>query len=111
MSISPPLTPAANYHLNETYWANGAASQLSGLPGLPTINYGVDGEGRRNSTSANSGQNPVTSATFNVASQPTQVNFGSSDSDAFTYDSNTGRMTQYQFNVNGQSVTGALTWN
>jgi RHS repeat-associated protein len=43
--------------------------------------------------------------------QLTQVNLGSSDSDAFGYDSNTDAMTQYKFNVNGQSVTGNPTWN
>src|SRR5581483_4002166 len=33
------------------------------------------------------------------------------DSDAFTYDPNTGRLHTYQFNVNSQSDTGTLTWN
>ena len=56
-------------------------------------------------------QNPLTSTNYNPAIQPTQVNFGSSDSDSFTYDQNTDRMTQYKFNVNGQSVVGAPTWN
>jgi YD repeat-containing protein len=60
---------------------------------------------------AATGQNPVTATTYNVRSQPTQVAFGSGDNDAFSFDANTGMMTQYQFNVNGQSVTGALTWN
>ncbi|MGH7745671.1 MAG: RHS repeat domain-containing protein, partial [Candidatus Dormibacteria bacterium] len=32
-------------------------------------------------------------------------------SDSFSYDPYTDRMTEYQFNVNGQSLTGALTWN
>ena len=40
-----------------------------------------------------------------------QINLGSSDSDSFTYDTNTDRMTQYKFSVNGQSVVGQLTWN
>ena len=39
------------------------------------------------------------------------MNLGSSDSDSFTYDPNTGRMTQYKFAVNSQSVTGNLGWN
>ncbi len=30
---------------------------------------------------------------------------------AFTYDANTGRMTQYKFTVNAQSVIGNLGWN
>jgi RHS repeat-associated protein len=48
---------------------------------------------------------------YNVASGVTQVNLGSSDSDTFTYDPNTDRMTEYEFTVNSQSVTGILTWN
>jgi RHS repeat-associated protein len=100
------------YHLNQTYWANGASNQLSGnLVTLPTFTFGVDGEGRSNSASASSGQNPVTSTLYNVFGQPYQVNFGSLDSDSFGYDSNTGRMTQYQFNVNSQALVGTLTWN
>jgi len=39
------------------------------------------------------------------------VTYGSSDSDAFSFDSGTGRMTQYQANVGSSSITGALTWN
>jgi RHS repeat-associated protein len=107
------MTPHSGgyYHVNAIYWAHGVLNQLSGLPGLPTVSYGVDGEGRPYSTSAASGQNPVSSTSYNVFSEPTQVNFGSSDNDAFSYDGNTGRMTQYQFNVNNQSNTGALTWN
>jgi RHS repeat-associated protein len=62
--------------------------------------------------SAATGQNPVTGTAYNhLTGQPTGVTFGSSDSDAFTYDSNTGRMTQYKFTVNGSSVIGNLTWN
>src|SRR6185437_7683179 len=30
---------------------------------------------------------------------------------SFTYNPNTGRMTEYTFNVGGASMTGALTWN
>jgi RHS repeat-associated protein len=99
------------YHVNQLYWANGALNQLSGLSGLPTITYNVDGEGRVYSATAGSGQNPLSSTTYNVASLPTAVDLGSSDSDSFTYDPNTDRMTQYSFNVNGQSVVGRLTWN
>jgi RHS repeat-associated protein len=101
------------YVTYQSYWANEATYQIafnvSGFPSL--ITYGVDGEGRQNSTSASSGQNPITSVLYNATSQPYQVNFGSSDSDAFGYDPNTGRMTQYQFNVNGNALVGSLTWN
>lgn len=99
------------YHLTATYWVHGALNQISGLSGLPTFTYGVDSEGRISAVSASTGQNPVTGTTYNVARQPTQVSFGSLDSDNFSYDSNTDRMTQYKFNVNGQSVIGNLTWN
>jgi RHS repeat-associated protein len=99
------------YHLSATYFANGALNQLSGLPSLPTITDNVDGEGRLSNVSAASGQNPVTGTTYNTASQPTQVTLGSLDSDAFTFDPNTNRMTQYKFSVNGQAEVGNLTWN
>jgi len=97
----------------QSYWATGAPSQLSGSIGVPTVNYGVDGEGRTSAVSASSGQNPVTVVTFNAGSLPTQVNFGSGDTDIFAYDSNTLRMTQFKFNVGAQPQTyiGALTWN
>ena len=99
------------YVVSGQYWPNGVLETLSGLPGLPTITYSVDGEGRPYSVTASSGQNPVTSDSYNVASEPTAVNFGSGDSDGFQYDSNTDRITQYSFNVNGQSAVGNLAWN
>ncbi len=98
------------YHVNQTYWANSGPYQLT-APGIPTITYSPDGEGRPYKVSSSSGQNPVTNTVFNAASLPTSVTYGSADSDAFTYDSNTNRITQYQFTVNGQSLIGALTWN
>jgi RHS repeat-associated protein len=99
------------YHVNALYWETGMPKQLSGLPSVPTITYSPDGEGRPSAVSASSGQNPVSSTVYNSASLPTTINFGSGESDAFQYDANTNRMSQYQFNVNGQAVTGALTWN
>jgi RHS repeat-associated protein len=99
------------YHVSELFYANGAPKQLSGLSSLPTFTYTLDGEGRVFKVSASPGQNPVTNTAFNNASLATSITFGSTDTDSFTYDSNTDRMTQYQFTVNGQSLTGALTWN
>ncbi len=113
------------YHVSQSYWEDGAPKQLSGLPGLPSITYGGaiggvtgrDGEGRVTQVTASSGQNPLTGATYvnGGTTQPlgalTQVNFGSGDSDQFSYDVNSGRQTQYAFSVNGQTDTGALTWN
>jgi RHS repeat-associated protein len=102
---------AGYYHVTSTYYANGALNKLSNLVGLPTITYGVDGEGRVYSASASSGQNPLTSTTYSTASLPTAANLGSSDSDSFTFDPNSNRMTKYTFAVNAQSVVGSLTWN
>lgn len=100
------------YHINETYWANGVLYQLgNNIMTLPTFTYSPDGEGRLYQASASAGQNPVTGTSFNSASLPTAITYGSSDSDSYSYDSNTDRVTQYQFNVNSQSLTGALTWN
>ena len=99
------------YHSSATYWANGALNQLSNSIGY-YLAYGVDGEGRAYSTTDGGGAHPLASTLYNYASQPTQVNLGySGDSDSYSYDANTNRMTQYKFNVNGQSVTGNLSWN
>ena len=101
------------YHVSATYWENGLTKQLASLADLPTINFAPDTEGRPNTVSASSGQNPVTGTTYNMYASPPQltVNLGSGDSDVFNYDPNTLRMTQWQYNVSTQAVTGALTWN
>jgi RHS repeat-associated protein len=95
-------------HSAATYWANGAANQLT-APGGYAAQYNLDGEGRVYSTAPS--VNALSSTLYNAASQPTQITYASSDSDTFTYDPYTNRMTQYKFNVNGQSVIGNLTWN
>lgn len=73
--------------------------------------YNVDGEGRV--TSTNNGGPYLTGTAYNPAGQITQTNYASTDSDTYAYDPNTGRMTQYQFNVGAlhQALTGNLTWN
>jgi RHS repeat-associated protein len=110
------------YHTTASYWANNQQETLgilnsSGGSVIPLQTYGVDGEGRTNSVKPASGYIPVSSVTYATTgtSEPigslTQITFGSSDSDTYQYDTNTGRMTQYSFNVNGQSAVGKLTWN
>ena len=99
------------YHVTDSYYANGVVNKLSNLSGLPAITFGLDGEGRVYSASASSGQNPLVSAQYNNASLPTQLTFGSSDSDSYTFDPDTNRLSQYKFTVDGQFVVGALTWN
>jgi RHS repeat-associated protein len=99
------------YHTTESYYANGVVNQLGGVPGLTALTYGLDGEGRPNSLSAASGQNPVTNLMYNPFSNPTSVTFGSGDTDTFNYDSNTDRMTNFTFNIGGRSFIGIPTWN
>ena len=110
------------YHLTQSYWPHGAPNVLSGVPGLPMITYGgtigstvgLDGEGRITQITASTGTNLVTGTIFNPFGTPPtiSVTFGSNDSDMFTFDSSTNRLTQYKFNVGTtQSMTGALTWN
>ena len=89
-----PNSGASYYHVSELFWANGALEQLTGLPSLPTFTYTPDGEGRDYQVSSSSGQNPVTSTAFNSASLPTSLTYGSTDTDSFTYDPNTNRMTR-----------------
>ena len=100
------------YHVTAGFWANGALNTLSSnIAGLPSQTFGVDGEGRPSSVTASSGQNPVTSTAYDLVNYKTTVTYGSLDSDAFTFDPQTGRMKQYQFNVGSNSDTGTLTWN
>ncbi len=118
------LTPHSSgfYHTTAAYWPTGALETLSGIPGVPTINYGangsgLDGEGRVTQVTASTGTNPVTGVTYSLGTSTaplgalTGVTFGSADSDSFTYDPNTGRMAGYTFSVNGKTDVGALTWN
>lgn len=104
------------YHPTAAYWANGALQNMW-ISGLPSVSYGVEGEGRPSTVSASSGQNPVTAVTYTNSgtTQPigslTKVTFGSGDSDNFTYDTNTGQMTQYKYTVSTNSEIGNLGWN
>lgn len=63
---------------------------------------------------ASTGTNLVTGVTYTNSgtTQPigslTQVTLGSADNDTFDYDRNTGRLTQYKFNIGAtpQTVQG-----
>jgi RHS repeat-associated protein len=80
---------------------------------VPAITYGPDGEGRPNGVTTN--DTPATlvksSGTAYGADGLTALALDSGDSDAYAYAAATGRMTQYQFTVGGQTDTGQLTWN
>jgi RHS repeat-associated protein len=84
------------YHTSTTYWPNGVVNSISGPAGY-FMSWNVDGEGRVYTTNPYS--TVLASTFYNAASQPTQVNFGTGDSDSFSYDPNTNRMTQYQFKL------------
>ena len=113
------------YHTTVAYWPSGALQSISGIPSVPALYYGasnlsgsgLDGEGRYTKVTASSGTNPVTSVTYSTTSSPnplsalTGVTYGSSDSDSFAYDSNTGRAASYTFTVNGATDKGTLSWN
>ncbi len=111
------------YHTTASYWPNSQLETLgilnsSGGSAIPLQTYGVDGEGRTNAVTAASGQSPASAIAYSpsttataLAGSLTSVTFGSGDSDSYQYNPSTGRMSQYSFNVNGQSAVGSLTWN
>jgi len=77
--------------------------------GVPAIAYSLDGEGRPVGATAGSAM-LATSGVYSPEGL-TNLTLGSSDSDAYAFDPSSGRMSQYQFTVNGATDTGALTWN
>jgi hypothetical protein len=111
------------YHLTATYAfpAGGSNAGPIGLmatlnpniTGLPTWSYIPDGEGRTNLINAVNpvSQNPLAGTAYNVFSEPQTVTFGSADSDSLSFDPNTGRMIEYQYDVNGVPLTGTPAWN
>lgn len=100
------------YHTTVGYLANGALQSLTGVAQQGTYNYGVDQEGRLYSATQGT-NNFVTSTTYNAGSQPLTVSLKAGDSDNYSYDSNTGRMTNFTFTVGStpKSMVGGLTWN
>ena len=102
------------YHVTAGYWANGVLNTLSSnISGLPNQTYSPDGMGRPSGVTANSNQNPnvVSSTVYDLANNKTTVTYGSTDTDVFTFDPNTGRLATYKFNVGSNSDTGTLGWN
>jgi YD repeat-containing protein len=90
------------------------------VPSLITTTYTLDGEGRWNGASNNSGSGvtvipSLPGVTYNAASQPTNVPLGSStDYDSYTYDAYTGRMKTWLFQVgtgSSNQENAILSWN
>jgi len=113
-------------HVSANYWPHGVLSSLgiTNITSLPTIYYGasdgsgLDGEGRITKVIAGTSTNLTSGITYttNGTTQPigslTAMTYGSGDSDGFGYDTLTGRLTSYTFNMNGLAAkSGTLTWN
>ncbi len=106
------------YHISQT--DNPVVSTLSGLPGVPAISY-HGSSGRITQVTAGSDPIALAQVTYNNTdpSQPpyqpvgviTALTYQSGDSDTFSYDSNSGLMTQYGYHVNGNTMSAALNWN
>ena len=108
------LTPHSGtyYHSVATFAGNGVplTVQLAN-PSLYTMTYGLDGEGR-SSTLKGDTTTIVAGTTFNASGRPTDVDLGTgTDQSDYVYDPNTGRMTNWTFEVGSASETGVLTWN
>lgn len=100
------------YHTTASYFANGVLSALGGVPGQAAWMFGVDGEGRPNSTLQGT-TTLVSSVSYNAASEPLQINYGTGDFDKYTYDAKTALMTYFTFSVGAtpKTLVGNLTWN
>ena len=100
------------YHSVATFFANGKVNTLQlAHPSLYTMTYGLDGKGRW--TSMSKGTTTIVSGVeYNAANQTTNVAIGpGTDYDGYVYDTNTGRMTNWTFQVNSVDETATLTWN
>jgi RHS repeat-associated protein len=99
----------------DSYAANHALTSRSNSYGMPSVSYTLNGEGLPVTTTDNSYQlNLVTATWYNPAGSATGVTYGNGDSDAFGYDTSTNRPTSIVYNVTGGApftVTNALTWN
>ena len=113
------LTPHSTqyYHSRATFAGNRRVTSVQLVsPSLYTMTYGLDGEGRwKTLTDTTAGQNIVTDTTFNAAGQPLNVKLTGTtpDQDIYTYDSSTGIMKTFEFEIGNSpaNVTGTLTWN
>jgi RHS repeat-associated protein len=101
------------YHSVATFAGNGVplTVQLAN-PSLYTMTYGLEGEGRL-STIKGGTEVIVSGTTLNASGQPKYIDVGTgTDQSDYTYDPNTGRMTNWTFQVGStSSETGTLTWN
>jgi RHS repeat-associated protein len=98
-------------HLVMTYWANGQTETINGIHQLSDLLYSVDGEGRTNGFDPTAlTPDPVKTVSYNPASQITNVNFASGETDAYSYDV-MNRVNKYTYVLGSSSLIGAPTWN
>jgi len=98
------------YHTTVTYAANGSVSTFNGLPGYPTMTYGLDADG--NVSTAVEGTTTIIAGVLYGPVGPLDIDIGSgTDDDEYQYDVSTGKMTQYQFFVGSANTLGVLNWN
>jgi RHS repeat-associated protein len=95
---SPPVKIATTERTHERRTRSLWHGLLTVPPGRPKVSVLLD-------------RAALVPAVFGCLAMLSSVTYGSGDSDSLTCDNNTGRMTQYKFNVGSQSMTGALTWN
>jgi RHS repeat-associated protein len=108
------MTPHSGgyYHTTASYWANGVVNTLSGVPGLSSWTFTLEGEGRPSSATYGT-TNWVTGTTYYPSNTNTTLTFGNGDKDVYGYDATTGRMNQFTFTVGAtpQSLVGKPNWN
>jgi RHS repeat-associated protein len=82
---------------------------------LPQFAYTIDGGGRPyTAKDVTNSLNLVTGVTYNSSSSATAITYGNGDSDSYTPDPNTNRVTTFKNVVTGSSAftdTGTLGWN
>ncbi len=110
------LTPHSTqyYHSHvASFYGNGLPTSVTlASPSLYTMTYGLDGEGRISTlTDTTASQNIVTGTTYFPAANPAVVRLTGTDNDAYTYDSNTGRINKFVLTVGSNNLTGSLNWN
>jgi hypothetical protein len=103
--------PAGYYHTTVSYWANNTIASLTGVPGLSGWTFTPDGEGRPNTATYGTNLDFVTGTTYYPSNPQTTITYGDSDTDVYSFDSTTGRMNGFQFNVGATNLTGTLGWN
>ena len=102
------------FHTTATYFGNGAVHTVGGVPGQGTLTYSLDGKGRPYSAILGSSTTLASTVTYNASDQPLVITLGLGDTDTYTYDQNTGRMTSYQFLTAGATAyanSKTLGWN